>query len=216
MHDQAHRPDNARLLILILAGGEGDRIGGEKPFQHLGGSRLIDHALSCARQYGDEIAVSVRQHGQIETELPAIVDAPELQGPLAGLTSGLAEARAKGMGHLLLLPTDTPFLPADLLEKLALALRRAPQSRAALARSNGRIHPVCSLWRSDIGDALSDYSATGRRSLIGFAEAVGFVCADWEETPDPFFNVNTGQDLEVARQRLVAQNGNTTTSSPEA
>ena len=202
MIENAQAPDDLNPLILVLAGGDGSRIGGEKPLRDLGGARLIDHALRVAQQYGGHIAVGLRQELQIVTSLPCILDDPDLQGPLAGLVPGLAEAHRTGRSHLLLLPIDMPFLPSNLLDRLTIAIDRSPKANVAMARSNGQGHPVCSLWCSDIGEAAADYGATGRRSLIGLAEAVGSTCADWDELPDPFFNVNSGGDLESARQRL--------------
>jgi molybdenum cofactor guanylyltransferase len=211
MVEHAQAPDDRNPLILILAGGEGNRIGGEKPLRELGGKRLIDHALQLARQYGSSIVIGLRHDLQIETSLPCVLDDVDLQAPLAGLVSGLAEARKAKRSRLLLLPTDMPFLPADLLDRLAIALDRNPHSNVAMARSNGQAHPVCSLWRSDISNAVSDYVATGRRSLFGLAESVGSACADWDELPDPFFNVNSAEDLENARQRIGGQNASTST-----
>lgn len=202
MIDPADNRNDTRPFVLVLAGGEGSRMGGAKPQRELGGMRLIDRALVQARRYGDEIEIAVRAEGQIKTDLPCVADANGMQGPLAGLSPGLVRAADAGKQYLLLLPIDMPFLPTDLFDRLSRALSENPEANVALVESDGRVHPVCSLWRTDIREILSDYISTGRRSLIGLAEHAGFVSVFWDDLPDPFFNLNTLEDLEAARLRF--------------
>jgi len=73
-----------------------------------------------------------------------------------------------------------------------------------MADSGGALHPVCALWSISALDWLPDYVATGRRSLRGFAEAVGMRAVDWPvEHFDPFFNINSPADLATAEQLLT-------------
>lgn len=199
MNDPADSQNDCSLFVLVLAGGEGARMGGAKPQRELGGMRLIDRALRQALSFGNQIAIAVREEGQIDTGFPCIIDAEGLCGPLAGLSAGLAYAEGLGKQYLLLLPTDMPFLPTDLFDRLSRALAENSEANSALAQSGERVHPVCSLWRTDIRELLSEYTQTGRRSLIGLAEHAGFVSVCWDDLPDPFFNLNTRQDLEAAQ-----------------
>jgi molybdenum cofactor guanylyltransferase len=186
-----------KIAAVLLAGGEGRRIGGAKPLRMFGDRRLIDHALDHARRWGDIVAVAVRGADQLEgIDVPLLVDDPALQGPLAGLVSALNFARVERCQAVLTLPCDMPFLPADLRARLATA--GAP---AAIAASGGRCHPVCGLWRVTTLADLPMYAASGRRSLRGFAETTGFVAVEWSG-PDPFFNINTSDDLQAAEARL--------------
>ena len=180
--------------MLILAGGEGSRIGGGKPLRRLGGRTLLDRAIERAVGWSDCIAIAARDPSQAgATGLPVLVDPPGLEGPLGGLASALRLERPA----VLTIPSDMPFLPSDLPERLVAALG---EKGAALAASRGRVHPVCGLWRSDALARIGDYASTGRRSLIGFAEAVGYAEVEW--TGDPFFNVNSPEDLAEAEARL--------------
>lgn len=180
--------------VVILAGGEGRRIGGGKPHRLLGGRTLIERAIERARAWSAEVAVAVRAPEQIvDPGVPLLVDPPGLEGPLGGLASALRFGR----GTVLTIPCDAPFLPDDLPERLAAAL---PGHAAALAASDGRVHPVCGLWRTEALARLPAYAASGRRSLIGFAEAIGFVAV---ECPSHcFFNINSAGDLAEAEARL--------------
>jgi molybdenum cofactor guanylyltransferase len=180
------------IAVLVLAGGEGRRIGGGKPARLLGGMTLLDRALAMARRWSDDVAISVRGAGG-----PGFIeDAPDIEGPLGGLAAGLRHGWLAGRA-LLTIPCDMPFLPGDLPERLT------GNAVATLAASGGHVHPVCALWRPGAQDGLPAYLASGRRSLKGFAEAVGCNLADWPAAPfDPFFNVNDEADLARAETLL--------------
>jgi molybdopterin-guanine dinucleotide biosynthesis protein A len=170
------------MKIVILAGGEGRRIGGHKPLRLLGGETLLDRALKRARDWSDDVLVAT-----------GATDMPGIEGPLGGVAAALVSG-----GDVLTIPCDMPFLPDDLAERLG-----APRAAAAIAMSAGRLHPVCALWRARARLGLADYAASGRRSLRGFAEAVGYEAVAWEADPiDPFFNVNDEEDLARAEALL--------------
>jgi molybdopterin-guanine dinucleotide biosynthesis protein A len=190
------------VAVAILAGGEGARIGGAKPLRSLGGQRLIDRALELARRWSKIVAIAVRQESQVEpVDAILIRDEADVEGPLGGLIAGLKFASDVGSEFLLTIPSDVPFLPADLLERL----RDAIGARgSALASSGGHAHPVCGLWRVSSLDRIADYVTSGRRSLKGFAEAVGCVEVEWPvTTPDPFFNINSAEELAEAEGRIA-------------
>lgn len=187
-----------KLLIAILAGGAGSRMGGGKPSRLLGGLALIDRAIATARGWPGELRLSLRMEGQIDRrDLPVILDDSAIEGPLAALAAALRAAAASGCDAALTLPCDMPFAPEDMAERLIGSIGPAG---AAIAASGGRLHPVCGLWRVRCLEALPGYLAGGRRSLIGFAESVGFAAVEWEG--DPFFNINDASDLAEAERRL--------------
>lgn len=190
------------IAAVVLAGGEGRRIGGGKPQRRLGGRTLLERAAAQASGVSDLAAVAVRDTAQVEglEGLVLIEDAP-WEGPLGGLAAALAFARAHGRAAVLTLPCDMPLVPQDLAPRLATALG---DRAAALATSGGRLHPVCGLWRVEAVDALPAWAGTGQRSLKGFAAALGFATVDWPVEPvDPFFNVNTAEDLARAEALLA-------------
>ena len=180
--------------IVILAGGESRRMGGGKPLRVLAGRTLLDRAIDRARSWSDEVVVAARDSAQLGgAEVKALIDPPGLEGPLAGLASALRVARPV----VLTIPCDMPFLPDDLPDRLAAAL---PGHRAALAASGGHVHPVCGLWRTDALANVRGYAASGRRSLIGFAQSIGYAEVEW--AGNPFFNVNSPEQLAEAEARL--------------
>ncbi len=192
------------LPIVILAGGEGRRLGGGKPLRQVGGISLLDRAIAMARSWSGDVAMAMRDV-PMQSPVPVLVDDPAIEGPLAGLASALRRACERGAECVLTLPCDAPFLPIDLPTRLAAAIGNAA---AAIAESGGEIHPVCGLWRAQALDRLDPYLASGRRSLRGYAEEVGFVAVDWGCDPiDPFFNVNTAEDLAIAETLLASGEG---------
>jgi molybdopterin-guanine dinucleotide biosynthesis protein A len=188
------------VAVVILAGGEGRRIGGEKPLRQLAESRLIDRALDLARRWSNTIAVAVRDPSQIPALNAELVEDEAIEGPLGGLAAGLKFARIKSRAFLLTIPADMPFLPPDLLDRLAATIG---DSGCAMASSGGHAHPVCGLWRAATLDRLAQYVSSGSRSLKGFAALVGTIEVEWPATPeDPFFNINSADDLAEAEKRL--------------
>jgi molybdopterin-guanine dinucleotide biosynthesis protein A len=185
------------FVCVVLAGGEGRRMGGGKPLQAFGDGTLIARALELARGYANDVAVAVRdpvQAGGYDARL--IRDNPAIEGPLAGLAAALDDARSQGVDAVLTLPCDAPQLPSDLARRLADALTETPRAEAAIAASGGQWHPVCGLWRASARDRFPEYLASGARSLRGFAEACHAVVVEWSTAPaDPFANANTPEEL---------------------
>jgi molybdopterin-guanine dinucleotide biosynthesis protein A len=144
----------------------------------------------------------VREESQVEPlDAVLIRDDMDVEGPLGGLIAGLAFARYAGCEFLLTTPADMPLLPANLLETLHDAIG---DGGSALASSGGHVHPVCGLWRTSSLNRIPNYVASGRRSLRGFAEAVGCVEVEWSVAPaDPFFNINSSDDLAEAERRIA-------------
>lgn len=190
------------LVIALLAGGAGRRIGGGKPHRLLGGTRLLDRALTTARSIAAPTILVVREPGQVDGFAGTVVlDTPGIAGPLAGLFSALAWAADAGADRVLTLPCDMPFLPADLYPRLESALTK--EVGAAVAASGGRLHPVCALWRTTATPTLARRASEGRLSLRGLGEAVGCAVVDWSiDQGDPFININTAEDMAAAETTL--------------
>lgn len=190
------------LAVVILAGGDGARMGGDKPLRLLSGRSLMDHMIDHARKYSATVAISLRHQGQFAVpDDVAIIEDREGEGPVAGLMAAGRFAQDAGCDRVLTLPCDTPFVPDDLVERLSAAL--SPVHNAALAMSGGRLHPVCGLWRSD---ALAQAEMVPGGALRHFAAQLGYAIAEWNAEPfDPFLNINHQDDLVIA-ERLCRTN----------
>nr|CAB43541.1 molybdopterin guanine dinucleotide synthase [Rhodobacter capsulatus] len=185
-----------RIAGIILAGGQGRRMGREKALVPLSGVPLIARVLALAPQV-EAVAISANgDPGRFGLGLPVLPDRPGESGlgPMAGIRAGLDWAAGIGAEALVSTATDTPFLPEDLVERLAAAaarpcakLRARPLHRRALARRR----PFPGSTRS------SPPTSGGLRAYLAGAVAVPF-----DTTPDPFANLNTPEDLARAEDRL--------------
>lgn len=190
-----------KIVTVVLAGGHGRRIGGDKPLRRLGSRTLLDRAVGQARQWSDCVAVAARSEAQLASvDAQIIMDEQSVEGPLGGLITALRFGSNEGAEAVLAIPADMPFLPDDLAYRLNGEIGSAA---VAMASSGGRLHPVCGLWRVAAIDSIPEYVASGRRSLRGFAELVGCIAIDWRAEPvDPFFNINGPEDLAAAERLL--------------
>ncbi|MGI4976366.1 MAG: molybdenum cofactor guanylyltransferase MobA [Janthinobacterium lividum] len=190
-------------VLLVLAGGQGTRMGGvDKPLRMLCGRPLLAHVLARLGQPAGATLLSVndrpdRYQAFGATLLPDTVAG--WPGPLAGILAGLEWlGRAEPGADLLVAPADTPFLPRDLLPRLRHA-RAAQAAGVACARSGGRLHPATGLWRAEHAAAVRQALAAGERQLGRVMQAVGLAVAEFDaELVDPFFNVNTPEELAKA------------------
>lgn len=202
----APRGHDGAVVAVVLAGGDGRRMGGSKPLRRLGATTLVANALKLARNYCPTVAVAVRSADQVADSIDAdlVTDLPGLEGPLAGLAAGLAFARRRGARYVLTLPCDAPRLPADLRARLEAALSDEGPARVAVAISDGRLHPTCALWRADTLPDLRAYALAGGRSLTGLAGALCMTTVEWEAgDADPFANANTPEELAALQPHAI-------------
>lgn len=184
---------------LVLAGGRGRRMGErDKAFLPLGGMPLIERATARLAPQVGALAISSNRGPDAFAALgvPVLPDGAGA-GPLAGLLAGLAWARGAGLAALQTVAVDTPYFPLDLVARLAGAAARG----VAVARSGGRIHPVFALVPVGLAGELDRHLRSGASLRVGdWLAAQGPAIVDFEERDgcDPFFNINTPEDLEMA------------------
>ena len=129
-------------------------------------------------------------------------DPAEGLGPLAGVLAALRWARSLESRWVQLVSGDTPFIPLDLSVRLQAAL--SDGCDLAVPESGGRLHHLCGLWRVDQLAGLSAFIDAGGRAVHEWAESRSFVTVRFDDASvDPFFNINTADDLARA-ERLAA------------
>ena len=191
---------------VILAGGLARRMGGgDKALIRLGGLSLLNRVV--ARLQPQVAALALNANGdaaRFQTwNLPVLADTiAGNPGPLAGILAGM-EWAAPRHEYLVTAPTDTPFLPSDLVARLKAARDRAG-AEIVVAASGGRSHPVVALWPVRLAAAL-------RHALVeeGVRKAGEFIArytvarAEFPVAPfDPFLNVNRPEDIVLAESLL--------------
>ena len=190
------------IPVCVLASGESRRFGSPKGLVPLNGRPLIAHVIArIEAQTTAPIVINAEVGGvyaQIgNTMIPDRAGAS--LGPLAGLHAAMAWGGERGFSHIATVALDTPFLPVNLLERLAAT--GAP----AIAASLGRWHPITGLWPCDLADDVLAYLNIGKRSAHGWAEHCDANVAEFaadERERDPFWNINTPADLAEAEAAL--------------
>ncbi|MCP1335007.1 molybdenum cofactor guanylyltransferase MobA [Futiania mangrovi] len=197
------------VVGVLLAGGLARRMGGgDKPLKEIGGKSILEHVIGRARP--QVRALVLNANGPAERfahfGLPVAADVVEgFAGPLAGILTGLewAGANVPEATHVASFATDTPFLPHDLVARMAAEMERAG-ARLACAASGGRTHPVFGLWPVDLADDLARAMREEEVRKVDLFTAryplaeVAFA----SEPVDPFFNANRPDDLTEAERLL--------------
>jgi molybdopterin-guanine dinucleotide biosynthesis protein A len=187
------------IVGLILAGGQGVRLGGlDKAFVPLAGRPLITHAMATASPQVARLAISANGDAARFAAFPYPVLGDEYvgRGPLAGIAAGLSWAAAQGAAFMVSLPVDTPFAPADLVDRLS--------PGPAAAAYAGRQHHLVALWPVDFLSALRMFLAGPGPYKV--RDALSLAVARQVEFPavaDPFLNINTPDELREAARRAA-------------
>lgn len=198
----------------LLAGGRSLRMEGrDKCVVELGGKPMLEHVISRLRPQVHRIVIIANDAPERFSGycLPVVPDTLEGHaGPLAGLHTALewTVSETPEAKYLLTVPVDTPFLPLDLVARLSAAVSDKKAS-SAIASSGGKLHPVVGLWDVGLIGEVADALQSGTRAMTRFAEVQKSAVADFplvgsdDLRVDPFFNINTPEDLERA-EALIA------------
>ena len=217
--DRAYNPgmsgiDTNQIVGLVLAGGQSRRMGGgDKGLLQIGGRSMLERVVARLAPQTGRIVLNANGDPVrfARLGLPVAADTIEgFPGPLAGILAGLqwAAANAPGATHVASVSADAPFLPADLVARLADATAGRPTA-IALARSGGELHPVIGLWPVALAEDLEQALRAGVRKVLRWTDKHGTVPVDFPfiemagERIDPFFNANTPEELDEARRLLA-------------
>ncbi|WP_310737672.1 molybdenum cofactor guanylyltransferase MobA [Mitsuaria sp. WAJ17] len=207
-------PGPAQITGLILAGGEGRRMGGQdKGLLLLHGRPLAAHALERLAPQVGQVLMSANRHAGAYAALgvPVLEDClPGFLGPLAGLLTGL---QACGTDWLLSVPCDSPALVPDLAARLATALGQAPEARVALVegpdeeRGGWRLHPALALMHRSLAAPLAQALAAGERRLGQWLGSQPHVRVRFDRAEDALMlaNANTPEALAALADRWNAR-----------
>jgi molybdopterin-guanine dinucleotide biosynthesis protein A len=196
--------NNPPTLGLVLAGGLARRMGGgDKALLKIGSETILDRVVARLEPQCPHIILNANGDPArfARFELPTVADdIPDFAGPLAGILAGLDWAAANtDIQWVASVAGDCPFMPRDLVERLHEA-RRNEGMPLACAKSGDWRHPVAGVWpvslRADLRRALMQ---EGLHKIEVWTSRHGVAIAEWDDQPvDPFFNVNTPEDLAAA------------------
>lgn len=192
----------AQVIGVVLAGGEGRRMGRPKGILEWEGGNLATRAARALAPISGSVLVSIAS--RMENPVPsldAVVDAPPHgAGPLAGIAAAFA---ATGRADLLVLACDYPFVTTAVLK----GVRDAAESGDDLVLpvdATGRDHPLVALWRRSAEPVVRE--ALGARrykvlSLLPDLEVRRVRASDLglEGVERAFRNLNWPEDFAAAR-----------------
>jgi molybdenum cofactor guanylyltransferase len=184
-----------QITGLVLAGGQGRRMGNvDKGFVELAGRPLIAHVID--RLVPQVATLVINANRSVERYAafgyPVVADAiGGFAGPLAGLHAGLATAATPFVATS---PCDSPFLPADLVARLAAPFDARPID-VAVARTFDQPHPVFALVRRTVLPHLERFLDAGGRKIDAWYASLATAEVSFDDEADAFRNINTPAEL---------------------
>ncbi|MEQ8735509.1 MAG: molybdenum cofactor guanylyltransferase MobA [Rhodospirillaceae bacterium] len=188
------------VVAVVLAGGRARRLGGrDKALISVHGRRLIDRCIAALKPHCQHIALSVQPENSWAKDygLPLLYDRPSPKmGPLGGIAAALhwASEQDPQPDWVITTPVDLPFIPTDLIERLT-----GQEADVAVASSGRQTHYPVAAWTPSLSAPLENFLNNGTQSVQDFQSGYGVAIVNWETSAfDPFFNINTPQDLSTA------------------
>jgi molybdenum cofactor guanylyltransferase len=210
------KPPRNTITGILLAGGQSRRMfpgaGGDKCLRDLGGRPMLARIVERLAPQVDRLVINANGDPSRFSafDMPVVADAvADFAGPLAGIHAGLrwCERHAPDIRHIVTVSTDAPFLPLDLVARLAAAVGDEAAA-IAMARSAGELHPVIGLWPVALADDLEAALSSGTRKVLAWTDRHRVAVVDFPFVAmagrdiDPFFNANHPAEFDEAR-RLI-------------
>ena len=198
--------DHNNILGAVLAGGKSQRFGEDKSQVKLDGKLLIDYILSEIIDEFKEILIVSNEQIKFKNyeNISLINDFKKDQGPLGGVLSAMKWAKEKNNKYewISTFPVDTPFFKKEILQKF-LSEINSEESKLFFIKSNNTRHNIFGIWSIDLMKKLEDDLNEGQRKVEVWANSVGVKVINMEFiNKDPFFNINTKEDLEKAKEKI--------------
>jgi molybdenum cofactor guanylyltransferase len=195
------------ILAVVLAGGKSKRFGEDKNHKKLGDKTLLEHVLFKINNKFEEILIVSSQNLEIKSIKNATIiqDCLEDYGPLAGVLSAMkwVKENKKIYNWVATFPSDTPFFKTSIIDEYKKKIE-LDKSSLYFVKSNNKRHNIFGLWSIDLLNTLeNDLIKNNFRKVEDWANKIGVKTIDIKiKKFDPFFNINTKEDLEKAKIML--------------
>ena len=194
------------ILGAILAGGQSKRMGKDKLFLELNNRKLIEYTIDKVKKYLKKVIIITNQDNEFfsKNNLTTVKDCIEGQlGPLVGILTAMkwAKENLTNCSWIASFPCDTPFFPESII-KIFIEESKKKESLIFSAISHGRRHNIFGLWSLDLYDKLKDDLINNKiRKVQDWTEKNKIKNLEFKfEDYDPFFNINTKDDFELAKK----------------
>ena len=199
--------EDNNILGVVLAGGKSSRFGEDKNHIKLGNKTLLEHVLyKINNKFPETLIVSNRPLKiQITKKITIIEDCFENLGPLVGVLSSMKwiKENKKTFKWIATFPSDTPFFETSIIEEYKKKIS-TNESSLYFVKSNNKRHNIFGLWSIDLLQTLeNDIVKNNFRKVEDWANKIGVKTINVEiKEFDPFFNINTKEDFEIAKKIL--------------
>jgi len=194
------------IIAAILAGGQSKRMGKDKLFLELNNKKLIEHTIDKVKKYLKKVVIITNQDNEFffKNNLTTVKDCIEGQlGPLVGILTAMkwAKENLSKCSWIATFPCDTPFFPESIIKNF-IEESEKKESLILCASSHGRKHNIFGLWSLDLYDKLKDDLINKKvRKVQDWTEKNKIKNLEFKfKDYDPFFNINTEEDLEFAKK----------------
>ena len=196
------------ILAVVLAGGQSKRFGEDKNQAKLGNLTLLEHVLAKVTKKFEKILIISNQSLNLKT-LNSITIIPDCikgnLGPLVGVLTAMKWIKKNNKQYqwIATFPSDTPFFDTSIIEKYKNRIN-LNESLLYFARSKQKRHNIFGLWSVKLMDTLeNDLINNNFRKVEKWADKIGVETINVKiDKFDPFFNINTKEDLEEAKKIL--------------
>ncbi len=198
--------DHNNILGTVLAGGKSQRFGEDKSQVNLANKLLIDYILSeIIDEFNEVLIVSNNsiKFNKFE-KITNIEDYKKGLGPLGGVLSAMKWIKTNKREYqwIATFPVDTPFFKKEILKDFIQKIN-LEESDLFFIKSNNTRHNIFGLWSIKLLDKLEKDLDKGERKVELWANNIGVKIINMEfSNNDPFFNINTKEDLEKAKELL--------------
>ncbi|MFK7901725.1 MAG: molybdenum cofactor guanylyltransferase MobA [Nitratireductor sp.] len=213
MSTQNQNISSDQIVGLILAGGKSTRMNGNnKALLKLGNSTLIEHVIMRLKNDLDTIILNANEKPDVFSayNLPLVKDTiVGFAGPLAGVLSAMqwAKQNKPSAKYILSVAADTPFFPTVYAATMqnAMNTNEAHENQIAIVKDEDYWQPTFGLWPISLANELEYFLLNSDvKKVMAFAKQHPLLGVAFEkpENVDPFFNINTPQDLAKAESIL--------------
>ena len=199
--------DHNNILAVVLAGGKSKRFGRDKSQVKLGNKMLIDYILTEIIDFYKDILIVTNEPIKFldSNKISIVNDIKKGLGPLGGIFSAMKWVRdnKKDYKWISTFPIDTPFFKKKHLIKFYKEIN-LDKSNLFFMKSKNKRHNIFGLWSLELYEKLESALNRGDRKVELWANEIGVKTIDFEHenNKDPFFNINTEEELEIAKKLL--------------